>query len=461
MIRLRNITKTFPSVVALRNVSIDLNPGEIHSILGSNGAGKSTLAWLLAGRFNDYTGDAYFEGRRTDIRSRRASINLGIQIAPQEPALAPDLTIEQNVRVALPGSSSAYADRLRRLYDLFEHLGLTLPKRVRVGDLDLATKQFISIFRALAMAPSLLILDEPPLLSDSQETMFFENLLPLLRSEGIGIVLITHQIDKALTISDFVSIMRQAELVKTVPSSQCSESEIKGFMYPNVKNGRAQISETGSHAHPGTEFTFTVGDHRSIGVRVTPGQVTSLTSEPPQIAAECLRSIVGLSQHARVSLGPSYLSPQSACDAGVVFLSSNREREGVFPDLTVQQNILLGVVQAKFWHSSSQYASLAEQTAKQLGLDQSRKDHFLRQLSGGNQQRVLMSRSRMAKPKLCLLEEPDRGIDVASLQLIAGTIRELSSNGSAVLMTSLNSTFIQMVSDHVMYVSQCPERLGR
>ncbi|MCL5123048.1 MAG: ATP-binding cassette domain-containing protein, partial [Deltaproteobacteria bacterium] len=425
-LRLDHLSKSFGSHRVLNDVSMEFHPGVIHALLGANGAGKSTLGWLLAGRFGNYMGSIFFDGNPVKLTSRRNSIKLGIHIVTQEPALAPNLSIAANLFLGVEQGSYWHSSFLTNQSLLgsartcLAEFDLKLNPSAPISELTLEQKQAVDLLRAYMRKPSFLVVDEPPLNTEDSAYSILDRVAEKLCANGTHLLLITHQVSKALRMADIVTVMRDGHMVATQPTKESSEAEVVKLMFPSIVSaateriGEDQLQE----ASATTNLELVLNSSLSVNSRsltLRNGCVTGLRTKPSLLASKILRSLVKVDNLFDIVLvfGERRFSPKSPKEAlqeGVYYLSADRELEASFPNLSVRDNLtfyllndlaVLGIVKRGF-----QYA-IAKKLAMQVGIDQRRLDDSLRDLSGGNQQRTLLARISSANPKVCLLDEPN------------------------------------------------------
>jgi ABC-type sugar transport system ATPase subunit len=461
---LKNISKSFGAQRALDGVTLTLKRGENHALLGSNGAGKSTLGWLLAGRFKDYGGTVFVSNQPVRLTSRRRSLDLGIEIVTQEPALALNLSVADNLTLgsidsgALINRKRAHANIELIARDFFADLGLQLNQNEIAKNLPLDQRQIIDLLRAVIKNPAFLIIDEPPFFTDAKHEIAFRGLLGKLCSGGTGVLLITHHIEKALSTADTVTVIRDGRIIASRATNSTSFGEVFEWMFqqkelrarPDRKAPRASFDES-----PLSIRLVELASARTMILSARPGRVVGLKAAHPEMASGVLRSVAGIERRffTEVVLDGRYRdnsSPRTAKTSGIFYLSSDREREASFPHLSVKDNLTfhvleelsqLGVIDR---NAQDRRARALTETVE---VRSERLNDSFSTLSGGNQQRILLGRMIAARPVICLLDEPNRGIDAASLLNIRGKIHELASNDAVVLIASTDEAFLDLVCD--------------
>jgi ribose transport system ATP-binding protein/rhamnose transport system ATP-binding protein len=461
----RGIGKNFGPIAALRDVSLDIGPGEIRAICGENGAGKSTLVKILTGVYRPDRGTVLIDGEPRAVSSPRQAQELGIAIVSQELSLCPDLSVEDNIwlgSIRVPFLHKR-ADLRRRASEALallgaDYIGLDAP----VASLSMGERQLVEIARLLTRDARVLILDEPTAtLTDVEIERIFAALLAVKR-EGRSILYITHRLGEVYAICDRVTVLRNGELINTTPLAGLDRAALiemmlgrpSGEMYPEetLSEGAPALVVKGLHV-PGVveDFSMTVRRGEIVGIA---GQVGSG-------AAEIIAALAGLVHDAagnvtvngsRLSLG----SPARAARRGIMFVSGDRAAEGVFRRLSVLHNLVATRLREHSWLGflkSGSLRSAAVRLAQRVGVDRRRMRSRAEELSGGNQQKLAFGRciERRANGVL-LMNEPTRGIDIGARAEIYRLMRSFCEEGYALVMASSDLEEIVGVGDRVITV---------
>jgi ABC-type sugar transport system ATPase subunit len=470
-LNLQNLSKSFGAQKALIDASLRLTPGEKHVLLGSNGAGKSTLGWLLAGRFKSYGGSVSVGEKTIHLTSRAASLRHGIHIVTQEPALAPNLTAAQNLSLGEDSKRYLFGERATsRSYarlpkELLNTFSIRLHLDQRASQLSLKQRQAIDLFRALLRAPSFLVLDEPALISKDEDEAAFASLLDEVARNGIGILLITHHVQRALRVADIVTVMRDGKTIASAKNSETDERQVLEWMFPRNKVSSKSLPSSSpevlSATHPTLVVRIEDGSGKCLGnFSATPGAVFGITTVEPELASKILRSIAGVEKtvSTQVKLGKNQLcisSPHDAKKVGILYLSPDREGEAGFSRMSVQDNLTFGIL-ATFCYlgiiDRRRQRGISKELMQRVSVPASRLGDLFSSLSGGNQQRVLLGRMIAIRPGVCLLDEPNRGVDVASLDIVRSQIRALTDNNRIVVIASTDRTFLHLVCDNIVAI---------
>ncbi len=462
VLRTRGIVKEFPGVVALKGVDFELKRAEIHAIVGQNGAGKSTFVKILSGVYTPTRGEIYVGERRARIRNVRDAKRLGITLVHQEATLAPNLSIAENMALAVYGMRGVILGRLRKaeLLDLakrhLERVKLRTDPRTKLGDLGVGERQLVQVARALAENADVICLDEPTSPLTTAEVGVLFEVMEELRKEGRSMIFITHRVEEVFRIADRVTVLRDGIKVFTSPVSETSPSEVVKHMlgreldefYP-----RRKIAEERTPAPPRLRVvsltTASEGkgvDLRDVSFDLYPGEVLGVVGLLGSGKTELGKALVGMQ---RVVSGEIYVdgrrvrieSPADALRLGILYIPEDRRQEGLVLQLTVSDNVILPSVYRasalRLFRRTRYERSVAEKWIESLRIVPPRPDFKTSNLSGGNQQKVVLAKSLEAGVRVLVLDEPTFGIDVGAKVEIRRLIAGLADQGySVVLLTS-------------------------
>jgi len=467
LLQIRNLSKRFPGVQALMAVDLDLFAGEIHALVGENGAGKSTLLRILAGIDPAEEGEIRFEGRPVTLSDPRKALGLGIAAIHQEASLCPDLSVAENLFLGhLPRTRPGWVDRPRLQREarrLLEPFGAAISPAARVGELTPAQKQMVAIARALSQSVRVLILDEPTAFFTEQETACLFALLKDLRARNTGILYISHRLEEIFRLSDRVTVLRDGERVATRPTRELNSYELIRLMvgrflesaFPRTRPapGEAVLEVRDLACPPLLEgISFEIRSHEILGLA---GLVGAGRSELAQALFGLHRAASGQIQVAGRPLPLG--SPRAAMAHGVAYVPEDRQRQGLFSAMSVGQNLTIQILHTLAtggWVRRPQEEALARSWVERLGVRPPHLKPPIRTLSGGNQQKVLLARSLAAHPRVLLLDEPTRGVDVGARAEIHCLIDRLAADGMAILLISSELPEVLGMSDRVMVLRQ-------
>jgi simple sugar transport system ATP-binding protein len=434
----KSITKRFPGVVALSNVTFRLEQGEIHGIVGENGAGKSTLIKVLTGAESLESGEMFLAGERIEPKSPHHAQLLGISTVYQEVNLCPHLSVAENIFIGRQPMKNGHIDWRtihKRSEEALARLNIQVDVTSTLDEYSVAIQQMVAISRALDTSAKVLILDEPTSSLDKHEAANLFAVMRKLKSEGIGIIFITHFLDQIYTITDRITILRNGECVGTFETPALPRGQLVAKMIGRELQefqGMTDANRTGNEVGAAEKKAFYSA--RQLGRKGTLG---SGRTETARLMFGIDKADSGQTQinGKEVRIG----SPQDSIRLGMGFCPENRKTESIIADLTVRENIILGL-QAKKGLSRSIPRKVQEKIADKfiglLNISTPGCEQLVRNLSGGNQQKVVIARWLATEPALLILDEPTRGIDVGAKAEIQAIIVNLAKEGMAVLFIS-------------------------
>ncbi len=462
ILSIRNVSKSFPGVQALHEVSMDILPGEVHALLGENGAGKSTLMKILSGLIPKDSGDILLDGRPVHFSSPRDALDAGIALVQQELSLVPYLSIAENIflgrwpRKGIQVHWRVIVDEARHLLERF---GIQEDPGTPVGSLSVAEQQMVEILKALSRPNvRILLLDEPTsALSEDEVNRLFE-MIAEIKKTGIGIIFISHKLNEALRIADRVTVLRDGKKVVT-EDAHCLD-ERKLFEYLTGKPVASfETMHEGDHAGAAFALTledFSVGEFvRGVTLRIREGEVFVLFGLVGSGRTTLARGIFGLERtKGTMVLGDRLVqprSPQEAIALGIGYLPEDRRNALVY-ELPVFANItlaILSLVSRRGILRLREEMSLAEEFVRTLRIKTPSVLREVLYLSGGNQQKVLLARWLARKPKLLIMDEPTRGIDVGAKFEIREMVRDLARQGLTILYITSEPLEALEVADRI------------
>jgi ribose transport system ATP-binding protein len=458
MLRLTQVTKLFSGVAALSDVSVDIYPGEVHAILGENGAGKSTLMNLISGVLQPEFGSINFQGDLVSPMTPEKAVALGISISYQHPAILEDLSVFENLRVALPQNVFANGDPQVIAKKMLEDVGLQVRLNMRAASLNVAQKHLLEIAKALAMQPRVLILDEPTAALDQDATEMLFGRVREVVAKGTAVIYITHRLAELRQIADRVTVLRDGKLQGSALVSEINDDALLGLIV-----GRSLVSAFPpkcADAAPQINFEvagLTGNGFKDINFEVGRGQIIGVAGVDGNGQSNLMRALAGLSQWAgTVRLNGTPLS-HAELSRQTAFMPSDRHAEGVAPDLTVRENATFTALEkfslAGFLNRKKEVAEV-KRTFTSLSVKTPGLDANIMSLSGGNQQKVVMSRALMSKPGFIIADEPTQGVDVGARFEIYRILREVSQSGTPVIVNSSDAAELEGLCDVVIVMSR-------
>jgi len=450
LLQLKNIDKRFPGVQALDSVSFTLCAGEIHALLGENGAGKSTLIKVMTGVYQRNGGEILLEGKTISPSNTQDAQELGISTVYQEVNLLPNLSVAQNIYLGREPyrfglihwkKMNQDAKKLLTQYDLDIDVSQDL------SHYSVAVQQLIAIARGVDMSAKVLILDEPTASLDSQEVESLFRILRDLKTKGVGIVMVTHFLDQVYAVTDKITVLRNAKLVGEFTTAELSRSELISHMLGKELTELEKQSVSESNEKPDVIFQATdlsAQTLSSINVSVSKGQVVGLAGLLGSGRTELCRLIFALDkkQTGKIDFNGqsvSFSSPRDAILAGIGLCPEDRKQDGIFDQLSIRENMVIAKQIKQGWWKKITFQNqkqIAEEFVKDLQIATSDIEKPIGQLSGGNQQKVILARWLAAQPLLLILDEPTRGIDIGAHAEIIKLIRKLCSQGMSLIVAS-------------------------
>jgi len=471
VLEMRRISKTFGPVRALENVSLTAYPGEVHALMGENGAGKSTLMKILSGAYvPDAGGEVLVNGEPVPAGDPKAAKQRGIAVIYQELSLAPNLTVAQNIFLGNERSSRGLvrSGAMRQeAKPLIDQLGLDFGVDTLVSRLSLGERQLVEIARALSTNARIIVMDEPTTSLSSRETEKLFEVIARLKSEGIAILYISHRMEEIYRLSDRCSVLRDGTYVGTLDRDELNAERLVSMM---VGRDVSSFYTKDHKPHDGArEVALSVqgmsdGDLvHDCSFEVHRGEVLGIAGLVGSGRTELARLIYGADKATSgvVRLNGVDVTPRSPADAlkhGIVYLTEDRKGLGLFLDMTISDNVNLCVLGEDAYGGGLRNFDAADRRADKaletLGIKAPNADITVGALSGGNQQKVLLARLLELGPKVILLDEPTRGVDVGAKSEIYRLIDQLASQGLAVVMISSELPEVIGVSDRVLVMRE-------
>ena len=462
----RNISKRFGNVWALRDVSLEIYPGQIVGLVGANGAGKSTVTKILAGALAADQGELLLEGAPVAMRSMVEAWSRGIAFVSQELNLFPSLSVAENLGLVPGGAGRVVSSQLKKqAKQVLSRLGLELDLSTKVETLPLADRQIIEIARALLQRPRILILDEPTSALHASETQRLHEIVRDLRNDGVGIVYISHFLEELLDVADKIVVFRDGQRVALDDGDgSISLDRVLEAMLGERRKIVERASAKTRNAHrnvSGLEITGLNGTGTlSVDfVRAEPGEIVGLAGLASAGVEELLAILFGrktpLCGQINLPSGkPFRPNTPHLVKAGVAYCPSDRKKLGLAVEQTIRENVAavrdLSLARDGFLLSRGRQAQRALSRCRSIGVKFSSLDQPVRSLSGGNQQKVVFAGWLEADPSLLLLDDPTRGVDIGAKSEMYGIMRDIADSGRVVLFASSDPAEFEMVADRVL-----------
>lgn len=467
VIEMKGITKIFPGTKALDKVDLSIKPGEIHALLGENGAGKSTLMNVLTGQYIMEEGEIFMDGKPVKISSPKDAFNKNIVLVPQELNLIPEATIEENIFLGnerVKGSLINWKDTQKQAIELLKILNVEIDVTQKVRHLSAAYQQLVSIARALAYSPRVLILDEPTaVLTNKEAESLFES-MQRLKKEGTAMVFITHHLDEVLDQADRMTIMRDGQLVKVAEVKDMTKEDIITSMAgKKVEQSKHVAREVSDEVFFEAKDLNREGEFTDVSFQVKKGEILCVAGLVGAGRTEIFKTVFGITQ--KEAGGKTFVEgkevdikdPGIAIRLGMGYVSEERRHDGITPGMSVLENMMLpsydqlkknGLINFK------EASKITDDYINKFKIKTSGQHQLIKNLSGGNQQKVIVARWMAKGIKMLIMDEPTRGIDVNAKGEIHQLVRELADNGVAVVVISSEMEEVLALADRVMVVHQ-------
>lgn len=464
ILRLTGLTKSFGGVQALADVSFDLRAGEVHALVGENGAGKSTLVKIITGAHQPDAGTIEFAGEIVDGLDPQRARALGIAVIYQQPALFPDLTVAENISfgIELPGfwRLVRWNERRDRAAKLLATVGADVSPDVEAGRLTMPEQQLVEIAKALSSEARVLILDEPTAsLSEGETARLFE-VIRRLKSEGVGVIYISHRLGELPQIADHVTVLRDGRLVQTAPLVAVTPADLIRKMVGRELSAvfPRMASQPGDVLLEARRLSCRAGAIHDVSLTVRAGEIVGLAGLVGAGRTELAHVLFGLTpadsgqillQGREVTIG----SPTQAAALGIAYVPEDRRRHGVISELSVAANTSLAMLPTLSRRGLLDFSAerrLAAAFVDRLGVKTQSVDSPVANLSGGNQQKVALARWLATNPRVLILDEPTQGVDIGAKAEIHRLMNDLSHRGLAILMISSDLPEILGMSDRIL-----------
>ncbi|MCP9770630.1 sugar ABC transporter ATP-binding protein [Lacihabitans sp. LS3-19] len=463
---LNNISKSFSGIKVLENISLQIEKGKVHALMGENGAGKSTLMKILVGLLQADEGGILLEGEVISGLSVHDILGKGIAMIHQELLMVPELSVAQNIFLGKESQRFSWlneSDIYTKSKQILADLKLDISPKIKVKNLSIADRQMVEIAKAISNNAKVIIMDEPTsALSDAEVKILFD-IIEKLKNQGVAIIYISHKMDEIFKVADIITVLRDGKLIETKPAVDLNSQKLINLMvgreiselFPkeNIDKGKVMISVK----NLGRKNVF-----QDINFEVKAGEVLGLAGLVGAGRSEIVRAIYGLDilDSGAVEIDGEVVEINSPLDAikhGIGFVSEDRKAIGIVPQLSIKENISLSSLQkfSQFGFINSEVET--ESTKKfyqDLKINASGLGQKVINLSGGNQQKVVIAKVLLSNPKIIILDEPTRGIDVGAKFEIYKLINILKAKGLAIILISSEMPEILGLSDRVLVLSQ-------
>lgn len=463
LLEVSRVSKAFAGVQALTDVTFDLQPGEVHALVGENGAGKSTLIKIMTGAHQPDAGTLTIQGQQVAELDPLQARRLGIACIYQQPALFPDLTVAENLALNLERGAAwriiNWSRRQTQAADLLRRVGARISPSAIVRQLTMPEQQLVEIAGALGAQAQILIMDEPTASLAEHDAANLIQVIRELRSQGVGIIYISHRLEELSAIADRVTVLRDGTLVTTRAMSEVSRTELIRLMvgreisavFPKqqVPLGQVVLETRG--------LGCSESGVQDISLQVHAGEILGIVGLVGAGRTELARALFGLTPADRGHIlmrgkNVTIDSPAAAMQQGIAYVPEDRRRHGVILDLSVAQNASLAILNelaSGGWLNLQREQELASSYVHQLAIKTASNDTPVGHLSGGNQQKVALSRWLATQPAVLILDEPTQGIDVGAKAEIHRLMGDLARQGMAIVMISSEMPEVLGMSDRI------------
>ncbi|WP_201319314.1 sugar ABC transporter ATP-binding protein [Paenibacillus sp. EPM92] len=472
VLEMAGITKVFPGVKAVDNVNFTLRKGEVHALLGENGAGKTTLMKILAGVYRPEQGKIVIDGQPVQINSRKKSQELGVGMIFQELSVLPNLNVAENLFLAKEKKKGMLLDNSlmeKEAQALLQSLGLSISPNQIVKNLSMGERQVIEIARAISSDAKIIVMDEPTsaLTHDEQEKLF--EIIQKLKARGTAIIYVSHRMDEIFKICDRITVLRDGKKIDTVDTKEADIKQIINMMIGDNEGFHESViarKQTGKQtAAPILQVDRLTGTKfKNVSFKLYKGEILGIAGLLGSGRTEILRAICGLDP---VSSGTITMngtvcrikSIQDAIRLGIIMVPEDRRNEGIIPGMSIRENVTLtnlpaffpsGVIKSKTEHT------VARRNITDLKIAPGDPEKKVGKLSGGNQQKVVISRCLNLNPQILLLDEPTQGIDIVAKTELYKLFRSLADQGMAIIVVSSELPELVSITDRtiVLYDGQ-------
>ncbi len=463
LLQLTEIRKSFGAVRALRGVSFELLPGEVHALLGENGAGKSTLIKIITGAHQPDGGTLVVAGEEVHHLTPSKARELGIACIYQQPALFPDLTVAENIGLRLKKtglfSRVSWTGQRTRATELLHRIGAEISPDAEVQSLSMPEQQLVEIACALGSGARIVVMDEPTASLTQKEQHLLFKVVRDLRDSGVGVIYISHRLEEIFALADRVTVLRDGESVGTNTVDSLNESQMIKLMVGREVSSiyPPSESEPGKTVLSLKNLGCTESGVSGVTLDVRAGEIVGMAGLVGAGRTELARTLFGITpaDSGEILLNGERISihsPREAIARGIAYVPEDRRRHGVILEMPISQNMTMAIQPTLFpggWLRLNAETLLAREFIRDLGIKTSGPDAPGGSLSGGNQQKVSVARWLATKPKLLILDEPTQGVDVGAKSEIHKVIRQLAKEGLAVLMISSDLPEVLGMSDRV------------
>ena len=467
VLKIDNVVKTFPGVKALDGACLNVYPGRVMALLGENGAGKSTLMKVMTGIYQKDTGKMFYQGREVAFKGPKDSQEQGISIIHQELNLIPELSIAENIFLGREPLSRFgridWATMYARAQELLTMLDVPFSPKTLVGRLSIGEQQMVEIAKALSFSSNIIVMDEPTDALTEKETEGLFRVIRQLRSEGKGIVYISHRLQEIFQICDDATVMRDGRFIAEASVSELSEDQIIEKMvgrsldeqYPRIEpeGDNCTVLEVKGLNAPGIH---------NVSFTLKRGEILGFSGLMGAGRTELVKALYGANSYSSGELfvdgvGVHVRTPGEGLSAGIVYISEDRKGDGLIVELGVRENMSLSSLKAlsgTVGIDKNRELEVVNEFVRKFNIKTPSVNQLIKNLSGGNQQKVAIAKGLMMDPKVLILDEPTRGVDVGAKKEIYELINAFKAKGMSIIMVSSDMPEVLGMSDRIMVMHQ-------
>nr|WP_300004864.1 sugar ABC transporter ATP-binding protein [Tissierella sp.] len=465
ILKLENLTKEYPGVIALDGADIEFEKGKIHALVGENGAGKSTMIKMITGAVDKTSGEIYYRGKSMEKNSPIESLNLGIIPVYQELNMIPTLSIAENVFYGNERVNGVFLDKkymYKKTAELLKEVGLNSSPETKIRDLGIGNQQLVEISKALVRNVEVLILDEPTASITENEIKNLFRIIDDLKGKGVTIIYISHRLDEVLKISDYITVLRDGRVIETRRTNDFNEEELIKTMVGRELNLDQKNPSRGSSDENVLEFkNVSTQKIKNINFNLKKGEILGIAGLIGSGRTELAEAIFGVDKIVSGELLingslENIKSPKDAIDKKIAFVTEDRKSLGLLLDRSVLDNVTyssleniskMGIIDKK------REKKLVEDILEKLQVKYSSIDEKVLNLSGGNQQKVVIAKWLLSDASIFIFDEPTRGIDVGAKEEIYALLRDLTRQGKSIIMISSEMEEVISISDRILVMS--------
>ena len=467
ILEMKGITKEFPGVKALDKADFRVYQGKVMALLGENGAGKSTLMKILTGVYQRTSGDMFYKGESVEFKNTKMSQEQGVSIIHQELNLIPELTVAENIFLGREPINAYHKINWDKMFDdakkLLQELGISFSPKTPVSKLSIGHQQMVEIAKALSFNSEVIIMDEPTDALTTKETEYLFEVIKKLKNDGKSIVYITHRLEEVFEICDYATVLRDGQFIAEQPISDLDKEKIIELMvgrtlteqYPriSVEKGKQVLSVRGVTNEYVSDINFDLYEGEIVGISGLMGSMrTELAKTIYGVYSMKVGQILLNNKPAKIN------SPVDAIKQGIAYVSEDRKTNGLILGLSIKENMSISALEifssllGKI--NKAKENKKAEEFTKEMSIRTPSIYQKVKNLSGGNQQKVSISKSLMSNPKILILDEPTRGVDVGAKKEIYTLINKFKKEGMCILMISSEIPEILGMSDRIMVMHE-------